>query len=1220
MDRPYFTSSGEELTKIFKSCKGQISTLKALRDELSYRKTRSMQTLRANVDALIAKLEDSAIPPDETATTCGENSELPPGPAASTGLEPVRPENISVDSTEDRADADADTRLSHHERFFTTGDRGTLGSIRPCGVVPGVPSRWIFPEKRDFEIDAGQNASRIARFIAALRALVTDMKRRGAGMRTVSLDHGESVALDGHEYGYRFYYEGDADLFEGAKVTIVLGNQTSDGRIVSVFPQEIIVSFDENLGDTINTCVLRIDNTAMIDALAERLEEVRSGEAKWNLKLADDVLDNRGPQQASGGNTCGLSPKGDLNTQQQNFLEHAFANPVTYLWGPPGTGKTKSLSAITDQMFKDEKRILICSNTNQAVDQVILSLCETLKKTHPALEGGRVLRIGKAGKDLDPYRDCVTLAGIVERKSAELKPQKTVLEEKIRSIRSTAESARAILEEFSRMEHFQREYSDLLEQSKLLEKSVSDILASQQELSQSAAKIQHELDELLRAGTLRRLLMRSEAKIRAELSAVHTSTESALVRYNECRLALEDPKRHDRIQTVASQCESLAATLLGKDKASAQSIVDEEERTIAPFLRELANINKAMESIEKVVVAEARIIGATVTKTYLSPEQLGNFDVVIIDEASMVMLPAVYYVSGLSREKVIVSGDFRQLSPIVPTQQAAILELIGQDVFHVTGISKALVTDRGGESTGKNSARLVMLTQQYRMKDEICDLIADKMYSGKLVTHHPLEAPASALPSPFDGELTVLDTSPIQPFVNRHGSSRYNLMNALAIRNLVRHFRESGYLVGRSDGTGNKEDQDREGRLGVCTPFAAQREVLKRLVEESDAVVGTVHRYQGDEKSTMIIDIPDSLGERYVSLFAQAGDPNDAGAKLFNVAVSRAKHHIIFVANLSYLDSRLPADAFLRELLYKASKKGRVVDVREVLSMWPIAEELKRAGHPFSLDEETLRSGLFRQNEFDAICGADIEQARKSIAIFSGFVTPRRVAALEPLFRRKLLEGVKIRCITRPPNRNGSIPEDLGMDALNGLETMGCVVDTRWDIHEKVVIIDDEIVWFGSLNPLSHTNQTDEMMARITGKPAALQLTSFMALANGVNPDKADGLSVTAENPRCPDCRHRTTYRAGRFGPFWQCEANCGWKQGVVGGDGRSSTDRKSESLPIETPPCPKCAARTVLRRGPHGPFYGCSKFPACRGIAKVGKKSERKARRQKAGTRKPIE
>jgi len=32
---------------------------------------------------------------------------------------------------------------------------------------------------------------------------------------------------------------------------------------------------------------------------------------------------------------------------------------------------------------------------------------------------------------------------------------------------------------------------------------------------------------------------------------------------------------------------------------------------------------------------------------------------------------------------------------------------------------------------------------------------------------------------------------------------------------------------------------------------------------------------------------------------------------------------------------------------------------------------------------------------------------------------------------------------------------------------MGCIVDTRKDTHEKIVIVDGECLWFGSLNPLS---------------------------------------------------------------------------------------------------------------------------------------------------------
>ena len=47
--------------------------------------------------------------------------------------------------------------------------RGRISSIRPCGALPGVPSRWTFPEKREFELEVGKNATRIETFIAALR-------------------------------------------------------------------------------------------------------------------------------------------------------------------------------------------------------------------------------------------------------------------------------------------------------------------------------------------------------------------------------------------------------------------------------------------------------------------------------------------------------------------------------------------------------------------------------------------------------------------------------------------------------------------------------------------------------------------------------------------------------------------------------------------------------------------------------------------------------------------------------------------------------------------------------------------------------------------------------------------------------------------------------------------------------------------------------------------
>jgi len=92
-------------------------------------------------------------------------------------------------------------------------------------------------------------------------------------------------------------------------------------------------------------------------------------------------------------------------------------------------------------------------------------------------------------------------------------------------------------------------------------------------------------------------------------------------------------------------------------------------------------------------------------------------------------------------------------------------------------------------------------------------------------------------------------------------------------------------------------------------------------------------------------------------------------------------------------------------------------------------------------------------------------------------------------------------------------------------------------IHEKVVIIDDETVWFGSLNPLSHTSRTDELMARVVSKGWASKLAGLLTIKPTAALDQ-EGQAAQKENPACPKCGGRMCYIArGRWGPFFSCEA-----------------------------------------------------------------------------------
>jgi len=54
--------------------------------------------------------------------------------------------------------------------------------------------------------------------------------------------------------------------------------------------------------------------------------------------------------------------------------------------------------------------------------------------------------------------------------------------------------------------------------------------------------------------------------------------------------------------------------------------------------------------------------------------------------------------------------------------------------------------------------------------------------------------------------------------------------------------------------------------------------------------------------------------------------------------------------------------------------------------------------------------------------------------------------------------------------------------------------------------------------------------------------------------------------------------------------------KGLKNENGTKSKSRQEISQAFT---CPECGARMVIREGPYGKFYGCSKFPYCRGTRK---------------------
>ena len=128
--------------------------------------------------------------------------------------------------------------------------------------------------------------------------------------------------------------------------------------------------------------------------------------------------------------------------------------------------------------------------------------------------------------------------------------------------------------------------------------------------------------------------------------------------------------------------------------------------------------------------------------------------------------------------------------------------------------------------------------------------------------------------------------------------------------------------------------------LGICTPYSAQARHIQKLLKEDslDKLVqcGTVHRFQGDERRIVLFEIPESGGRRAIGQFVQGVPPDHVGARLINVAVSRAQEHFVVLANLTHLDKRLPSRSLLRSILHKMEQQGCIVPGGELYKLSPI--------------------------------------------------------------------------------------------------------------------------------------------------------------------------------------------------------------------------------------------------------------------------------------------
>lgn len=549
---------------------------------------------------------------------------------------------------------------------------------------------------------------------------------------------------------------------------------------------------------------------------------------------------------------------------------------------------------------------------------------------------------------------------------------------------------------------------------------------------------------------------------------------------------------------------------------------------------EINEIKVKLGEIDKQIIEQAKIVGTTLTKAYLSDElQARKFDTVILDEASMASIPALWATTLMSSNNVIIVGDFKQLPPIVLSDKDIAKKWIGSDIFEVSGI-------RAKYENKCHPEYFVILNQQLRMEPVIAD-IANRYYEGILESPNPVwrEKEKTKFEGWYtnclgvDSAVTLVDTESLNAWVTSvtrgNQSSRLNFLSATLSVNIAEKI-VSNY---------QKEEQSKESKVLIISPYRPHTKLIDLLLKDSkisnDIIrAGTVHSFQGSEADVVIFDLVVDEPHFRVNLFMSTPEIIEQMKRLFNVSVTRAKFKLIIVGDFKYCMAK-GKNSELGNLLHYliAERRFPVVDAKIIAPS--LYEEALKAqqlvvGGKVEPDHERL---VVTQELFYKYLSNDLENATDQVIIYSPFMTIDRLSYLLPQIQAAIKRKVSFYVITKSLQERKVGENTLYREMEGHLFKIGVTVIHKKGMHEKLVFIDDKIIWNGSLNPLSFSS-TQEIMERRTNKNIQNDFREVLRIKELIE-------CVHSVESKCPICNSEMIAAEGKDDPYyWRCvNENC---------------------------------------------------------------------------------
>jgi phosphatidylserine/phosphatidylglycerophosphate/cardiolipin synthase-like enzyme len=134
---------------------------------------------------------------------------------------------------------------------------------------------------------------------------------------------------------------------------------------------------------------------------------------------------------------------------------------------------------------------------------------------------------------------------------------------------------------------------------------------------------------------------------------------------------------------------------------------------------------------------------------------------------------------------------------------------------------------------------------------------------------------------------------------------------------------------------------------------------------------------------------------------------------------------------------------------------------------------------------------IYDKSSFLPVYTNDLLNAQKEIFIISPFVSRRRVCMILPQLQSANFKNISVTVFTRPVNDFKDEDKQKISEVQHLLKVAGIKLLTKSNIHQKFAVIDQKIVWYGSINLLSFGSAEESIMRLNSGMIAGELMKSF---------------------------------------------------------------------------------------------------------------------------------